>query len=289
MQSSDNSSFLVGLIGAGIQASLSPAMHEREGARQGFRYLYRLIDLEVLKLGAEALPDLLTAAQRMSFCGVNITHPCKQAVIAHLDELSDDARAIGAVNTVVFRNGRRVGYNTDSSGFERSFRTTMGVERRDRVVQLGAGGAGAAVAHALLRLNAGQLVLFDTDRAKAELLTRSLCRTFGANRAVVCGDLNEAMARASGLVHATPTGMAKYPGLPLPAEVLRPSHWVAEIVYFPLQTELLRLASERGCKTMDGSGMAIGQAAGAFHLFTGIEADANAMRKDFETLVRRDQ
>jgi len=287
MQSSDSPSFLVGLIGSGIQASLSPALHEREGSRQGFRYLYRLIDLDVLKLGVDALPELLTAAQRMGFAGVNITHPCKQAVIPSLDELSNDARAIGAVNTVVFHSGRRIGYNTDCWGFEKSFQQTLGGDRRERVVQLGAGGAGAAVAHAALRLGTKQLVLFDIDEAKAAALVKSLCANFGPNHAVVGEDLAEEMAHADGLIHATPTGMEKYPGLPLPAELLRPSHWVAEIVYFPLQTELLRVASRVGCKTVDGSGMAVFQAAGAFRLFTGAEADSAAMLRDFELLVQR--
>src|SRR5215468_6643800 len=115
-------SSLCGLIGAGIQASRTPAMHEREGDEQGMRYLYRLIDLEKLGVGAEALPELLSAAERMGFAGLNITHPCKQAVIPLLDELSPDASALGAVNTVVLKDGRRISHNTDWWGFAESFR-----------------------------------------------------------------------------------------------------------------------------------------------------------------------
>src|SRR5882724_1440491 len=117
-------SILVGLIGAGIQSSLSPTMHEREGAAQGFRYAYRLIDLDVLGLTAAALPELLTSAERQGFAGLNVTFPCKQAVIEWLDELSPDARGIGAVNTVLLGDGRRIGHNTDCSGFAESFRRT---------------------------------------------------------------------------------------------------------------------------------------------------------------------
>ena len=120
-------SILVGLIGAGIQSSLSPAMHEREGAAQGMRYAYRLIDLDVLGLTAAALPDLVTAAERQGFAGLNITFPCKQAVIEWLDELSPDARAIGAVNTVLLGDGKRIGHNTDCSGFAESFSRGMPV------------------------------------------------------------------------------------------------------------------------------------------------------------------
>ena len=145
-------SVLVGLVGAGIQASRTPSLHEREGARQGLRYVYKLIDLEALGLDASALPDILTAAQRFGFAGLNITHPCKQAVIPLLDDLSPDAAALGAVNTVVLKDGRRVGHNTDWWGFAESFRRELPDVRRERVVQFGAGGAGAAVAHALLTL-----------------------------------------------------------------------------------------------------------------------------------------
>ncbi|HEY4297170.1 MAG TPA: shikimate dehydrogenase, partial [Paraburkholderia sp.] len=109
-------SYLVGLIGSGIGGSLTPAMHEEEGRKLGLHYVYRRIDLEALKLDIAALPDLLLAAQRMGFDGLNITYPCKQAVIPLLDELSDDARALGAVNTVLFKDGKRIGHNTDWSG-----------------------------------------------------------------------------------------------------------------------------------------------------------------------------
>lgn len=282
---SEARSFLVGLIGAGIQASLTPAMHEREGARHGFRYVYRRIDLDVLGVGAEALPRLLDDAEGQGFSGLNITYPCKQAVIPFLHDLSEDARAIGAVNTVVFQSGRRVGHNTDCSGFAMSLRSGLADAKRDVVVQLGAGGAGAAVAHAALGEGVQCLVLSDPDLAKAEALAAALCARFGAGRSVVSKNLAEDMKRADGLIHATPTGMAKHPGLPLPAGLLRPSQWVAEIVYFPLETELLRVARQLGCRTVDGSSMAVYQAVGAFRLFTGVEPDSDHMRSDFRLLA----
>src|SRR5579862_6338798 len=120
------STVLIGLIGASIQASRSPALHMREGMAQGLAYIYRLIDLEVLGLATDALPELIGAARRFRFTGLNITHPCKQSVIPLLDELSADARAIGAVNTVVFAaDGRTAGHNTDWSGFAESFRREL--------------------------------------------------------------------------------------------------------------------------------------------------------------------
>ncbi|MBD0274667.1 MAG: shikimate dehydrogenase [Acetobacteraceae bacterium] len=276
---------LAGLIGTGIGASLTPALHEREGAEQGLRHVYRRLDLSRLGLGVEALPELLTAAERVGFAGLNITHPCKQAVIPLLHELSGDARALGAVNTVLLRDGKRIGHNTDWSGFAEGFRRGLPDAKRDRVVQVGAGGAGAAVAHALLALGASRLTVFDTDAARAEALAGALRVRFGEGRAAAGMDLPGAMAEANGVVNCTPVGMAKYPGLPLPAALLRPSHWVAEIVYFPLETELLRAARALGCATLDGGGMAVFQAVGAFRLFTGLEPDAERMLRHFASMV----
>lgn len=168
-------SLLAGLIGAGIQRSLSPAMHQQEGDAQGLRYVYQIIDLEALGLTPDALPELLTAAERFGFAGLNITHPCKQRVLQYLDDLSDDARALGAVNTVVFQDGRRIGHNTDWWGFAESFKRGLPDAPMGLVVQLGAGGAGAAVAHAVLTLGAQSLTLFDVDPERARQLAASLC------------------------------------------------------------------------------------------------------------------
>ena len=275
---------LAGLIGAGIQASRTPAMHEQEGKEQGLLLLYQAIDLERLGLGPEALPELLTAAQRMGFAGLNITHPCKQAVIPLLDALSPDAEALGAVNTVVLRDGRRVGHNTDWWGFAEGFRRGLPGASLRRVVQLGAGGAGAAVAHAALTLGVERLEVQDVDRTRAETLAAGLSARFGSGRAVACADLAAAMAEADGLIHCTPVGMAGHPGLPLPAGLLRPELWVAEIVYFPLETELLRTARALGCRTLDGGGMAVFQAVEAFRLFTGIDPDPERMLQHFAAL-----
>jgi shikimate dehydrogenase len=280
-------SFLIGLIGAGIEASRTPAMHEREASELGLRYVYKLIDLDRLNLGAEALPELLIAAERMGFDGLNVTHPCKQSVLAHLSELSAEARAIGAVNTVVLRDGRRIGSNTDASGFWESFRRGLPGAALDSVVLLGAGGAGAAVAHALFRLGAERLFIFDLEMQRAECLAAKLCTSFGDGRACAGADLEAAMAAANGLIHATPTGMAAHPGIPLPEHLLHARNWVAEVVYFPLETELLRAAKRRGCRTLDGGGMAVFQAAEAFRLFTGIQPDADRMRRHFISMGER--
>lgn len=277
---------LVGLIGAGIQRSLTPAMHEEEARHHGLALHYQLIDLERTHAGVEALPTLLAAARTMGFAGLNITYPCKQAVIPLLDDLSDEARAMGAVNTVVFRDGRAVGHNTDGSGWAWGFERALPHADLSRVVLLGAGGAGSAIAHAVLRLGAQHLSIVDHDAGRAAELAASLGAVYGRER-VAAADLDTAMADATGLIHATPTGMAKLPGLPLPAALLHPRLWVSEIVYFPLDTALLQAARARGCATADGGWMAVGQAVGAFRLFTGLEPDAARMDAHFRRLLQQ--
>ncbi|WP_129774777.1 shikimate dehydrogenase [Peristeroidobacter soli] len=278
---------LAGLIGSAIQQSLTPALHMEEGAAQGLDYRYELLDLDRINGGVAALPSLLASAQERGLAGLNITHPCKQIILPMLDSLSDDARALGAVNTVVFSEGRRIGHNTDWWGFAESFKLGLQGAALERVVQLGAGGAGAAVAYAMLKLGAQRLDIYDIDTAKMRALVASLSELFPARQIAAVTDLRVAMAAADGLVHATTTGMAKNPGLPLPAELLRASQWVVEIIYFPLQTQLLKTARSSGCRTLDGGGMAIYQAVGAFRLFTGIAPDAQRMAQHFDSLARR--
>ncbi|WP_106796331.1 shikimate dehydrogenase [Rhizobium sp. H4] len=274
-----------GLIGSGIQASLTPAMHMKEGAAQGLDYDYELIDLLKLNASPADLARLIGDAEARGLAGLNITHPCKQLVIPLLDELSPEARALGAVNTVVLKDGRRFGHNTDWWGFAESFRRGMPQADLSSAVQLGAGGAGVATAYAILTLGLKRLTVFDREHERAVYLAETMSALFPGASVAAGNDLEAPMNGASGLIHATPTGMAKYPGVPLPPELLEPGHWVAEIVYFPLETELLRQARQRGCRTLDGGGMAVFQAVGAFRLITGREPDAGRMLAHFKTMT----
>ena len=170
----DRARLLLGLIGSGIQSSLTPAMHEREANEHGLHCLYQLIDLDRLGLQADALPELVAAAECMGFAGLNITHPCKQAVLPFLTDISDDARALGAVNTVVLREGRRWGHNTDWLAFSESFRRGLPGAAIQRIVQLGAGGAGAATAYAMLKMGAGHITILDLDPGRSAALVSAL-------------------------------------------------------------------------------------------------------------------
>jgi shikimate dehydrogenase len=275
---------LVGLIGAGIQLSLTPALQEEEAAQQGLRLHYQLIDLDLTPGSATELPALLTAARIMGFAGLNVTYPCKQAVLPLLDELSPEARVMGAVNTIVIRGGRMIGHNTDGWGWAWGLQRRLPDADLARVVLIGTGGAGSAIAESVLRLGAGELRLVDAEPGRAKALAEAL-NTRWHGRARAESDLARALGDATGLIHATPTGMAKLPGSAVPEALLKRNLWVSEIVYFPLETELLRLARARGCRTVDGGAMAVGQAVGAFELFTGLKANAARMEQHFARLL----
>lgn len=284
-------SYLVGLVGDGVMPSLTPPMHEREGDVQGLRYLYRPIDLLELGLTGEAVGDLLKGARNLGFNGLNITHPCKQLVLAHLDEISPDAARLGAVNTVVIEDGRFIGHNTDFSGFAAALASGLPGAAMDRVVQLGAGGAGSAVAYALLTAGVKALDLVDVDPERCAARAAELAGFF-PHRTVTArttAELPQLMPLADGLVHCTPVGMAAHPGVPLDLDLLESRHWVADIVYRPIDTELVRGARAKGCDVLDGGRMAVGQAADSFRIFTGLEADADRMRGHFLELVAAEE
>ncbi len=285
MSSTSPRKVLIGLIGAGIQQSLSPALHEEEARHHGMRLHYQLIDLDRSASSPEQLPTLLAAARIMGYAGCNVTYPCKQAVIPHLDDLSEEARAMGAVNTVVVKDGRLVGHNTDGSGWAWGFQRALPHADLAHVVLLGAGGAGAAISHAVLRLGAQRLSIVDAQPERAAQLAADVNALYGAR--AQASDIATAMAQATGLIHATPTGMDKLPGLPLDVGLLRPAMWVSEVVYFPLETALVQAARALGCPVSDGGGMAVGQAVGAFELFTGVAPDAARMDAHFRQLVTR--
>lgn len=274
----------VGLLGHGIAASRTPKMHMEEGRAQGLAYEYRLYDMA----GQDPEPEMGALLERLEaegLNGLNVTFPYKQRVIPHLDELSDAATAIGAVNTIVFRNGQCHGHNTDFWGFGESFSRGLPGAARDRVLLLGAGGAGGAVANSLLDRGVGELFIHDKAQEAAKQLATQLGDRFGADRAVIVTDFAEAAGAVDGLVNTTPMGMEKLPGMAIAAELIEPRHWVADIVYFPLETELLATARTKGCRVLSGAGMAVFQAVRAFELFTGHKANPDRMRKTFDNFA----
>ena len=274
-------SVLVGLAGRGIQLSRTPGMHEREAHRIGINYSYVLLDFDKMALPDDSIADVIVAAKSVGFRGLNITHPFKQLAIPAMSALAPEADAIGAINTAVFDASGATGHNTDSWGFAESFRDSMPAAKRDNVVMFGAGGAGAAVAYALMELGVQNLAIVDSDISRSDALSKRMQRSFGP-RVKAANDIAAAVTTADGVVNTTPVGMAKYPGTPFDPHLLNRDKWVADIIYFPAETELLHTARALGCQTLPGIGMAIYQAVRAFELFSGHTADRRAMAGHFE-------
>ncbi|HVV08290.1 shikimate dehydrogenase [Amycolatopsis sp.] len=284
-------SYRAGLVGAGIRGSFSPALHEHEAATLGVPGRYEILDLGELGAPPEDVGRLVAEARAAGWQGLNITHPCKQLVLPYLDALSPEAEAIEAVNTVVFGPNGATGHNTDWSGFARGLQIGFpgGLDEADlaTVVLLGAGGAGAAVGHALLTSGVRTLHVTDREPARAAHLARALAARFPGHTVDHdgLGSLPRKLPQATGLVQATPVGMAGHPGMPIPAELLHERLWVVDIINRPLRTELLTAAGALGCRTLDGGPMLVLQAADAIALFTGLRPDDDRMLADFRRLT----
>ena len=282
-----NDSILLGLIGQGLDLSRTTAMHEAEGLAQGRATVYRRIDTLGSRASGQDLKTLLDAALSLGFNGLNITHPYKQAVLPLLDEVSEQATQLGAVNTVVIdANGHTTGHNTDVSGFGRGMEEGLPNAKLDSVVQVGAGGVGNAVAYALVTHGVQKLQVADLDTSRAQALADVINNAVG-REAVVGVDargIEDVIAAADGVVNATPMGMPAHPGTAFDVSCLTKDHWVGDVVYMPIETELLKAARALGCETLDGTRMAIHQAVDAFRLFTGLEPDVSRMRETFLSL-----
>jgi shikimate dehydrogenase len=280
-EAGSGSRVLVGLLGAGIGQSRTPLMHMQEGARLSLDYEYRILDTDDVSFASMSASELVEMAKDEGYSGLNVTFPFKQAVLPFLDDLSPNAARIGAVNTIVFRNGQSKGHNTDLWGFAEGFTRNMDGADLTSVALFGAGGAGAAVAYALMQLGVSELLIVDLDEDRASSLSERLNAELpGFCRAAAADELD--VLSLSGIVNTTPVGMEKSPGLPFSADLVQSHVWVADIIYFPLVTELLRLASLKGCRTFSGAHMAVFQAVRAFELFSGVKPDAERMRETFD-------
>jgi shikimate dehydrogenase len=270
--------FLLGLIGAPIAHSAAPAMHERAAAALGLACHYQLI--EVAGARREELRGLLDSVRSRGFAGVNVTYPYKEAVIEWLDRLAPEAQAIGAVNTVVVRDGALVGHNTDTTGFATAVLPLLKGACGGAVALIGAGGVGKAIGFALARLGVKDIRIFDRDRVRAERLAAML-----GDDGVVADSVEAALDGAAGLVNATPVGMLPDRGMPVSGEVLHDRLWVVDAVYSPLMTPLLIAAEAKGARIMTGRALAIHQAVDAFKLFTGHMPSAEVMAAAFDAVM----
>ena len=278
------------LIGHNIAASLTPEMHMAEAQAQGFDYDYLRFDTNETPFKEMSLLDMLKHAEAQGFAGVNVTHPFKVEATGLMHELSETARALGAVNTVLFDGDHWAGHNTDYVGFRSALRSDLPMASIARVLLVGAGGAGSAVALALIDQGCGELVVTDKNTASAISLVDRLIAARPRAQVSVASDFEAASPpNLNGIVNATPIGMDAHPGMAFDPGALAPACWVADIIYFPRQTALLSAAQELSLRTMDGARMAIFQAAAAFHLITGKTASAARMTDSFKQLVNSEQ
>jgi shikimate dehydrogenase len=273
--------YLCGLLGSGIAGSRSPEMHEGEAHALGLPLVYRILDGAVMGFGAGDLPRILAMLGQMGFAGVNVTHPFKQAIVPLMDNLSDAARALGAVNTVVWRADGLFGDNTDWSGYREHVLEGLAGKPRDKVALIGAGGAAAAVGFAHLSLGAVEMRIHDADMTRGQALASRLGALFPAAHIIASASAAEAINGMDGVAQTSPVGMLGHPGVPFDPALLDPAMWVSDIIYFPARTQLLEEAAARGCATLGGGGMAVLQAAHAFALFTGAQPDAARMMRAF--------
>jgi len=278
-------SFVVGLLGDNIGGSLAKPLQEGEGEAQGLSLAYRLVDATHTGLGLDDTAEVLRWAVRLGFDGLAVTHPFKNAVMGSVDDATPEAQALGASNLVVVHDGQTIAHNTDWVGFAEALRATLPEALGDRMVLLGAGGAGVAVGYGALRYGAAHLDIVDQDADRAAAVAARLGSLVGTHRVAATSDLERALGDAGGLIQATPVGMDAHPGLPVDPRLLRLDHWVADIIYFPLETELVHRARAVGCRVMTGGAMAVHQHAAAFRLLTGRPADIRRMQEHFESLT----
>jgi shikimate dehydrogenase len=259
---------LYGIFGYPIGHSLSPLMHNTAFAHHGLEAVY--LPFAVHPAHIEVAVKSIAALQ---MGGVNVTIPHKQAVLAWMDELSSEARLIGAVNTIHLRDGRLHGYNTDGTGFLRALEEVDCAVAGRTVLLLGAGGAARSIAVQLCLSGIGRLLLANRTRTRAEDLAAFLKQTIPhADISVVTmgeSSLAAQLLDTDIIVNATSIGMHPHDPLLLPSTALSPQHLVCDIVYRPLQTPLLRAAEQQGARTVDGLGMLLHQGAKAFEIWTG--------------------
>ena len=282
---------LIGLIGSNIMGSLSPALFAEAFAAAGIDGFYHLMDADLLPM--PRLPALLDSVIMAGFSGINVTYPFKQEIIPLLDTIDPEAREVGAVNTVVIdENGRTRGFNFDRRGWRNAFAEKFGPDSAHgaTVALVGAGGAGRAVSCALMDLDIAKLTIHDQDPKRVEALVAELGAHFPARRISVSKDLEQDIASADGVVNATQTGMRGFPGNPVPSSALKASHWAADVIYTPLDTEFIKTAIAKSCRTMSGDGMCVHQAVEAFRQFTGLTPDLARLHKAFAAgLIAREK
>ncbi len=266
---------LYGIFGYPVEHTFSPGMHNAAFSKLRMDACYVPFAVKPAHLR-----DAVNAVMPLGLCGLNITVPHKQNVIAYLDELSEEARLIGAVNTIQILDGKLIGHNTDGRGFIRSLHDNAGFDPRGKAVFLiGSGGAARAVGFSLALAGVRKVALYDIDTRKAGDLARDIRKKTGTDaEALSTGSFGPAAEEADCLINATPLGLKKDDPLPLRREFIRRRHLVCDLVYNPPETRFLQAAKGRGTKRLSGLGMLLYQGVIAFEIWTGAKAPVSVMK-----------
>ncbi len=267
---------IYGIFGYPVEHTFSPGMHNAAFKRLGMDACYVPFAVHPDRL-AEAARAIIPLGLR----GLNMTVPHKEKIIQYLDELSEEARLIGAVNTIEIRQGRLVGHNTDGRGFLRSLNENAGFSPKGKkVLFIGSGGAARAVGFCLALAGAAKISVRDLDTRKADLLVKDIHEKTGTDTVSIHDDesLSAYAADADCLINATPLGLKRTDPLPIPRDYIMKKHLVCDLVYNPPDTELLRAAKSRGAKRLAGLGMLLYQGVIAFEIWTGEKAPVQIMK-----------
>lgn len=267
----------LGLIGDNIAASQAPRLHRLAGRQSGRRVVY---DRLVPKESGQGWPAIIDHCAATGYRGVNITYPYKEAVARYVVVDDPLVAAIGAVNTVLFENAVRRGFNTDYSGFVAAYRGARAVAPPGRVLMIGAGGVGRAVGFGLASLGATEILVADRDGAKARALCRDLAATVDGLAATPVHRVEDAAGIADGLINCTPVGMVGHEGSPLAAQHLGKAVWAFDAVYTPAETQFLIAARQAGLDVIPGYELFVWQGVDAWRLFTGLPLDVERLRAD---------
>ena len=264
-----------GIFGYPVEHTFSPGMHNAAFKKISMDACYVAFPVHPEKLG-----DAMKAIIPLGLHGLNVTVPHKEKVMPFLNELSEEARLIGAVNTIEVRDGKLVGHNTDGRGFIRSLKEEAGFKPKGKkFLIIGSGGAARAISFSLALAGAGQIALRDVDSPKAEALVRDLREKAGAH-AISVGedDISKHAADADCLINATPLGLKKTDPLPIRKEHILKKHLVCDLVYNPPETPLLKASKTIGAQRLSGLGMLLYQGVIAFEIWTNKKAPVQVMK-----------
>ncbi len=265
------------VIGDPVHHSLSPCIHNAAFQHLGLDYVY-----VAFQVGLGELGTAIRGARSLNIHGLNVTMPLKVEIIRYLNRLDGSAEAVGAVNTVLNKDGALVGYDTDGRGALMALEAGKGSLAKEKIVILGAGGASRAISHTLAG-EAREVVILNRTLEKAERLVKELSKRFGEK--VKCGklcrkDIEEELRDADTLINATSLGMSPHKErTPVEKDLLRPDLRVFDLVYNPLETRLLKEAKSIGAETIDGLTMLVSQGAASFEIWTGRRAPIEVMMK----------